>query len=101
MNRVAALTEVSLNPLRLFRPLRPRSPPLPAHPAKAKIYDSHGLNEQPHMIVRVDIIRVRSIRPVIELTSYVTHSHALAMEQFEGAFRKWRPNNRGLGHALA
>jgi len=28
--------------------------------------------------------------PVVELTSYVAHSHALAMKRYENAFMNWR-----------
>jgi hypothetical protein len=34
--------------------------------------------------------------PVVELTSYVAHSHAAAMKRFEVAFRNWRVPCLGL-----
>jgi len=38
---------------------------------------------------RNDLGAINSI-PVVELTSYVAHSHALAMKRYESAFRNWR-----------
>ncbi|KAF8339189.1 uncharacterized protein EI90DRAFT_2908180 [Cantharellus anzutake] len=42
-----------------------------------------------------DLVEISAI-PAVELTSYVAHSHALAMGRFGGVFRNWRVPCLGL-----